>query len=229
LCRPHGRSKPFGGAVLITNSSGNGSPSARLPHTRRGASDDGAQQNDERGRARRRLRSRVNRRAIARRPTRQAQATRRGSIYKEKVSGARSDRKQLARCIGALRPGDTLLVTRIDRLARSTRDLLNVLDNVAKAGASFRSIADAWCDTTTPHGKLLLVVLGGLSEFERSMILARTSEGRARARAAGVVFGRPRVLTPFQADEARRRRDGGEPLSLIAQTYRVSTSTISRL
>jgi DNA invertase Pin-like site-specific DNA recombinase len=150
-------------------------------------------------------------------------------IFREKVSGARSDRKQLARCIGALRPGDTLLVTRIDRLARSTRDLLNVLDSVAKAGASFRSIADAWCDTTTPHGKLLLVVLGGLSEFERSMILARTSEGRARARAAGVVFGRPKVLTPFQADEARRRRDGGEPISVIAQTYRVSISTISRL
>jgi len=72
-------------------------------------------------------------------------------IYREKVSGARSDRSQLTRCTAALCSGDTLLVTRLDRLARSTRDLLNVLDNVVKAGASFRSIGDAWCDTTTPQ------------------------------------------------------------------------------
>jgi DNA invertase Pin-like site-specific DNA recombinase len=91
--------------------------------------------------------------------------------------------------------GDTLLVTRLDRLARSTRDLLNIIDAVAKAGAGFRSIADAWADTTTPHGRLMLAVLGGLAEFERELIRARTGEGRKRARARGVHMGRPPKLT----------------------------------
>jgi pimeloyl-ACP methyl ester carboxylesterase len=99
-------------------------------------------------------------------------------VFAEKVSGAVTDRKALARAIAELGPGDCLLVTRLDRLARSTRDLLNVLDAVAKAGAGFRSLADSWADTTTPHGRLMLTVLGGLAEFERSLILARTSEGR---------------------------------------------------
>jgi DNA invertase Pin-like site-specific DNA recombinase len=84
-----------------------------------------------------------------------------------------------------------LIVTRLDRLARSTRDLLNILDTVAKAGAGFRSLADAWADTTTPHGRLMLTVLGGLAEFERELIRARTGEGRKRAMARGVKFGRP--------------------------------------
>jgi DNA invertase Pin-like site-specific DNA recombinase len=88
------------------------------------------------------------------------------TIYRETISGARSDRPQLQRLLVRLTPGDTLLVTRLDRLARSTRDLLNVLDTVAMAGASFRSLGDAWCDTTTPHGRLMLTVLGGLAEFE---------------------------------------------------------------
>jgi DNA invertase Pin-like site-specific DNA recombinase len=84
--------------------------------------------------------------------------------------------------------------------------LLNVLDTVAKAGASFRSIGDAWCDTTTPHGRLMLTVLGGLAEFERELIRERTGEGRRRAMAAGVRFGRPPVLTAFQKAEAYKRR-----------------------
>jgi DNA invertase Pin-like site-specific DNA recombinase len=151
------------------------------------------------------------------------------AIFKEKLSGARADRPQLQKLLVGLRPGDTLLVTRLDRLARSTRDLLNVLDTVARAGASFRSIGDAWCDTTTPHGRLMLTVLRGLAEFERELIRERTGEGRRRAMQAGVKFGRPKVLSPFQAAEAARRREAGEPLSLIAQAYRVSVSTIARL
>jgi DNA invertase Pin-like site-specific DNA recombinase len=94
-------------------------------------------------------------------------------VFAEKVSGAVTDRRQLGKAIAALGLGDTLIVTRLDRLARSTRDLLNVLDAVAKAQAGFRSLADAWADTTTPHGRLMLTVLGGLAEFERSLILAR--------------------------------------------------------
>lgn len=88
------------------------------------------------------------------------------------------DRKALARAIDALGPDDVLLVTRLDRLARSTRDLLNILDAAAKKGAGFKSLADPMIDTTSPHGKLILSVLAALAEFERSMILARTSEGR---------------------------------------------------
>src|SRR5580692_3184456 len=102
-------------------------------------------------------------------------------VFAEKVSGAVTDRKAPAKAILALGPGDVLLVTRLDRLARSTRDLLNVLDAVAEAGAGFRSLADAWADTTTAHGRLMLTVLGGLAEFERELIRARTGEGRGSA------------------------------------------------
>jgi DNA invertase Pin-like site-specific DNA recombinase len=106
-------------------------------------------------------------------------------VYSEKVSGAVTDRPELAKVLKRLEPGDTLVVTRLDRLARSTRDLLNILDTVAKAGAGFKSLADAWADTTTPHGKLMLTILAGLSEFERSLIRARTGDGRERAKERG--------------------------------------------
>jgi DNA invertase Pin-like site-specific DNA recombinase len=150
-------------------------------------------------------------------------------VFAEKVSGAVTDRKALARAIRELGPGDCLLVTRLDRLARSTRDLLNVLDAVGKAGAGFRSLADAWADTTTPHGKLMITILGGLAEFERSLILARTSEGRIRAKARGVAFGRKPKLTRHQILEALARREAGEALAEIGRSYNVSHSTISRL
>jgi DNA invertase Pin-like site-specific DNA recombinase len=150
-------------------------------------------------------------------------------VFSEKVSGAVTDRKALGRAIEALSHGDVLLVTRLDRLARSTRDLLNVLDAVSKAGAGFRSLADAWADTTTAHGRLMLTILGGLAEFERSLILARTSEGRTRAKARGVRFGRKPSLTAHQQREALARREAGESLVDIARSYAVSHSTISRL
>src|SRR6516165_6666840 len=98
-------------------------------------------------------------------------------IFAEKISGAYSDRPQLAKAIAALGQGDTLVVCKLDRLARSTRDLLNTLDAIGKAGATFKSLADGWADTTTPHGRLMLTVLGGLAEFERHLIITSTSEG----------------------------------------------------
>jgi DNA invertase Pin-like site-specific DNA recombinase len=150
-------------------------------------------------------------------------------VFSEKVSGAKTDRKALAKALASLASGDVLLVTRLDRLARSTRDLLNVLDTVAKAGAGFKSIADPMIDTTSAHGKLILAVLAALAEFERSMILARTSEGRKRAQARGVRFGRPLKLTPHQIAEALARRERGEGLAEIGRSYNVSHSTISRL
>jgi DNA invertase Pin-like site-specific DNA recombinase len=120
-------------------------------------------------------------------------------------------------------------VTRLDRLARSTKDLLNTLDAIAKAGAGFRSLADAWCDTSSAHGRLMLTVLGGLAEFERELIRARTVEGRARAQARGVRFGRKPALTAHQQREALARREAGEACVEIARRYAVSHSTISRL
>jgi DNA invertase Pin-like site-specific DNA recombinase len=150
-------------------------------------------------------------------------------IFAEKISGAKLDRKARAAAIKALGPGDTLLVTRLDRLARSVRDLLNVLASIAEAGASFKSLADTWANTTTAHGKLMVTILGGLAEFERSLILARTSEGRKRALANGVRFGRKPKLTRHQRQEALARREAGEPLATIAASYNVSHSTISRL
>ena len=124
------------------------------------------------------------------------------SVFRETASGAKTDRRELARAVKVLDAGDTLLVTRLDRLARSTRDLLNTLDMIAKAGAGFRSLGDTWADTTTPHGRLMLTVLGGLAEFEREPIRARTGEGRVRAKARGVHMGRPPKLTPHQKREA---------------------------
>jgi DNA invertase Pin-like site-specific DNA recombinase len=150
-------------------------------------------------------------------------------IYSEKISGAVTDRKALARAIASLGSGDTLVVCKLDRLARSTRDLLNTLAAIGDKGASFKSLGDGWCDTTTPHGRLMLTVLGGLAEFERHLILARTSEGRTRAQARGVKFGRKLKLTVHQQQEALARRAAGEVLVDIARSYAVSHSTISRL
>jgi DNA invertase Pin-like site-specific DNA recombinase len=149
-------------------------------------------------------------------------------VYRETASGTKTDRPVLTKLLKRLEPGDTLLVTRLDRLARSTRDLLNVLDQVARAGATFKSLADTWADTTTPHGRLILTVLGGLAEFERELIRARTGEGRARAKARGVHMGRPLKLNAYQRKEARERRDKGETLVDIARSYGVSHMTIAR-
>jgi DNA invertase Pin-like site-specific DNA recombinase len=143
--------------------------------------------------------------------------------YAEKISGAKANRRQLQLAI------DMLLLTRLDRLAGPTRDLLNVLATISEKGAGFKSLADAWADTTTAHGRLMLTVLGGLAEFERELIRARTDEGRKRAQARGVRFGRKLKLTQHQTTEALQRREAGEALVEIGRSYNVSHSTISRL
>jgi len=126
--------------------------------------------------------------------------------------------------------GDVLMVTRLDRLARSTRDLLNTLAAITGRKAGFKSLGDTWADTTTTHGRLMLTVLGALAEFERDLIRARTGEGRARAVARGQKMGRPPKLTPHHKREAIKRRDtGNETLADIGRSYNVSAATISRL
>jgi DNA invertase Pin-like site-specific DNA recombinase len=150
-------------------------------------------------------------------------------VYSEKQSGIKTDRAALARCIASPEPGDTVVVTKLDRFARSTRDLLNTLGTIGEAGASFRSLGDPWADTTTPNGRLMLTMLGGLAEFERHLILSRTNESRVRAKARGVRFGRKPKLTKRQQAEALARVARGETLTAIARSYNVSHMTISRL
>jgi DNA invertase Pin-like site-specific DNA recombinase len=151
-------------------------------------------------------------------------------IFREMASGAKSDRPQLRKALDAAGADDVFLVTRLDRLARSTRDLLITLDQLAAKGARFRSLADTWADTTTAHGRLILTVLGGLAEFERHLIRTRTGEGRKRAKDAGVKLGRKPKLTPNQREEARRRvANGKESIGAIARSYAVSRWTIQRL
>jgi DNA invertase Pin-like site-specific DNA recombinase len=150
-------------------------------------------------------------------------------IFREKVSGAKTDRTELNKLLRALRNGDIILVTRLDRLARSTRDLLNILALVSDKSAGFRSLGDIWADTTTPHGRLMLTVLGGLAEFERELIRSRTAEGRARAVAMGVRLGRRPKLDEEQRREAWQRRQAREDVASIARSFEVSEATIRRL
>jgi DNA invertase Pin-like site-specific DNA recombinase len=149
---------------------------------------------------------------------RQLRAAGARQVFREVASGAKTDRSQLRRALAQL-----------DRLARSTRDLLNTLAAITGRKAGFRSLGDTWADTTTAHGRLMLTVLGGLAEFDRELIRARTGEGRRRAVERGVKMGRKPKLTPHQMKEALRCRDNGEPTREIARTYNVSHSTISRL
>jgi DNA invertase Pin-like site-specific DNA recombinase len=151
-------------------------------------------------------------------------------VFREVASGSKTDRAQLRRLLDQLEPGDVLTVTRLDRLARSTRDLLNTLAAITGKKAGFRSLSDTWADTTTSRGRLMLTVLGGLAEFELDPIRTRTGEGRARAVARGQRMGRPPKLTAHQQKEAIKRRDRGEEsLTEIGRSYNVSAATISRL
>lgn len=151
------------------------------------------------------------------------------NIYREKVTGARADRRELLRMLDRLAPGDVVTVTRIDRLARSTFDLFAIVKQIVEAKAQFRSLAEPWADTGTSTGRLMLAVLGGLADVERDLIRTRTAEGRSRAKKRGQHMGRPPKLTAAQQDEARRRRAQGATLAELARSYGVGKSTISRL
>jgi DNA invertase Pin-like site-specific DNA recombinase len=151
-------------------------------------------------------------------------------LFQEKASGAKADRPQLERLLKAVQGGDAVIVTRLDRLARSTRDLLNILTTVSEKGGTFRSLADPWADTTSAHGRLMVTILGGLAEFERELILARTKEGVSRAKAKGKKMGRPKALTHQQRLEAiEALRSGEKTVRELGDRYNVSPSTISRL
>jgi DNA invertase Pin-like site-specific DNA recombinase len=152
------------------------------------------------------------------------------TIFREKISGARADRPQLAKLMASLKAGDVVLVTKLDRLGRSTRELLDLIERIGSVGASFRSLGDPLWDTSSSQGRLLSTLLAAIAEFESDLIRERTGEGRKRAQAAGVKFGRKPKLSDFQRKEAiKRRAKGDETLAEIAKTYAVDISMISRL
>jgi DNA invertase Pin-like site-specific DNA recombinase len=131
--------------------------------------------------------------------------------------------------MASLRAGDVVLVTKIDRLGRSTQDLLNLIGDMRKVGANFKSLGDEMLDTTSANGELIFTILAAIATYERRLIEARTGEGRKRAMANGIKFGRKPKLTAHQQAEAIKRRAAGETLADIAKSYAVNVSTISRL
>jgi len=150
-------------------------------------------------------------------------------IFREKVSGASRERPEFQRMLDQLRNGDTVTVWKLDRLARSTRDLLETTETIREAGARFQSLSEPWANTTTHAGKLIMTVFAGIAEFERDLIRERASVGREVARRRGIHLGRPRKLNPEQTKLARRLIYEGQSVREIADTFNVHTATIYRL
>ncbi|GBR55011.1 transposase [Acetobacter pomorum] len=150
-------------------------------------------------------------------------------VYREKASGADVDRAELRKLLNNLKEGQTVVVTRLDRLARSTFDLFSIIKTITDRKAYFYSLSEPWTNTSTSTGRLMLAVLGGLADVERDLIRTRTSEGRARAIAQGKKMGRSSRITDTQKREIIDRRKRGESLKSIAATFDVSDSTVSRL
>ncbi len=150
------------------------------------------------------------------------------AMVEEKISGTRRSRPELDKLLGQLRKGDILVVTRLDRLARSTSELLRIAEQLADKDAGLQSLAEPWADTTSPAGRMVLTVFSGIAEFERTLILSRTDDGRRAAKARGVAFGRPRKMRPDQQEVARDLIRDGKSVSEVARTFNVHPATIYR-
>ena len=150
-------------------------------------------------------------------------------IFTEKASGKSTNgRTEFKRLMKALEPGDTVVVTKLDRLARSIRDLLNILHDLEEGACGFVSLGETWCDTTSDVGKLVVTIMSGIAEFERKLITARCEEGIAKARANGKKFGRPSALDVGQRRKIADRYAAGETMAELAQKYEVGEATIWR-
>ena len=150
-------------------------------------------------------------------------------IFREKISGGHRQRPELERLLDQLRDGDTVVVWKLDRLARSTRDLLDIMETIRAAKASFKSLSEPWADTTSHAGKMIMTVFAGIAEFERDLIRERTGAGRVAAQKRGVKFGRPQKLNPEQKALALRLLEEGKSVTEVAKTFKVHGVTIYRL
>jgi DNA invertase Pin-like site-specific DNA recombinase len=151
------------------------------------------------------------------------------TIFTEKVSGKSTNgRTEFKRLMRTLRPGDTLVVTKLDRLARSSRDLLNILHDLEEGSCGFVSLGEAWCDTTSDVGKLVVTIMSGIAEFERKLIQSRCEEGIAKARKQGKKFGRPSALDVGQRRKIAERYAAGATMAELARAYECGEATIWR-
>jgi DNA invertase Pin-like site-specific DNA recombinase len=150
-------------------------------------------------------------------------------IFSEKASGKSTNgRREFDRLMKSLVPGDTVLVTKLDRLARSSRDLHNILHELQEQGCGFVSLGESWCDTTTDVGRLVMTIMGGIAEFERNLIRKRCEEGIERARRKGTKFGRPTALDASQRRRIAERYAAGETMAELAREYECGEATIWR-
>jgi DNA invertase Pin-like site-specific DNA recombinase len=150
-------------------------------------------------------------------------------IFREKIPGFHRQRPEFQRMLDQIRPGDTIIVWKLDRLARSTRDLLNTMGTIDEAGGKFQSLSEPWANTTSHVGKMIMTVFAGIAEFERDLICERTGAGREAAKQRGVRFGRPPKLNPDQVQVASRLLSEGKPVRDVARTFNVHEATIYRL
>ena len=150
-------------------------------------------------------------------------------IFREKASGSYRDRPELNRMLDQLREGDVVAVWRLDRLARSTRNLLEIVEAIGAAGARFQSLSEPWADTTTHAGRMIMTIFAGIAEFERDLIRERTGAGRRDAQRRGVRFGRPRKMNAEQRELAKRLLKEGKSVREVAHTFSVPPATLYRI
>ena len=150
-------------------------------------------------------------------------------LFEEKISGATRNRPKLETLIDHLRKDDVLVVTRLDRLARSTSELLRIAERITEKDAGLQSLDEPWADTTSPSGRMVMTIFAGIAEFERTLILSRTQDGRLAAKARGVTFGRPKKMRPDQQQLARELVRDGKSISAVARTFNVHPATIYRV
>ena len=150
-------------------------------------------------------------------------------IYSEKASGKSTNgRREFDKLMRALQPCDVVSVTKLDRLARSSRDLHNILHDLQERGCGFVSLGEGWCDTTTEVGRLMMTIMGGIAEFERGLIRKRCEEGIAKAKTKGTKFGRPSALDVGQRRHIAERYAAGETMAELAREYECGEATIWR-
>ena len=150
-------------------------------------------------------------------------------IFSEKASGkSMNGRREFDKLMRKLSPGDVVMVVKLDRLARSSRDLHNIIGELQERGCGFVSLGESWCDTTTDVGRLMLTIMGGISEFERGLIRKRCQDGIDRAKAKGTKFGRKAVLDKGKRERIAERYANGETMSELAREYECGEATIWR-